>query len=251
MSSKIQSTFGSARSLTCNTCGMTFQRHIAKDKAMHAKYHSEFINGIPWKKGPEKALEKVNITVDKISIEVQATSIDPGLVLQVRKVEKLLEMVNSELNAPAANDAWKSKEGTNTGKLKIDSGTGLTIVPGRAFVLLAMSRAIGLVVTEPILDVGAQSRWMVHSTQDIVPSQVNKNTRIGISRIWIASKWRRRGLGNVLLRAVLRHSVYGMSLKPAQVAFSQPSHAGGLLAKSFNGVKHKSGEVLVPVYLES
>lgn len=251
MSSKIQSTFGSAKSLTCKTCGMTFQSHIAKDKAMHVKYHSEFINGISWKKGPEKVLEKVEITVDKKSIEVQATVIDPGLLLHVKKVEKLLEMVNSELNAPPANDAWKSKKGTYSEELKVDSEAQSAIVPGRAFVLLALSRAIGLVVTEPILDVETQSRWMVHSTQDIVPGQVNKNPRIGISRIWIASKWRRRGLGNVLLRAVLRHSVYGMALQPAQVAFSQPSHAGGLLAKSFNGVKHKSGEVLVPVYLES
>lgn len=253
MSAKIQATFGTTKSLTCKTCGMTFHRHVPKDNAVHAKYHNDFLNGLPWKSGPEKLLEKVTLTVEKKALELGIVVIDAALVAMVKKVDKILDMVNCELNAPTANDAWKLRnnaKNNGTSTLLESPTSNSAPIPGRAFVLLALSRAIGLVVTEPIVDILAQSRWMVHRTQDVVPGQVNRNTKIGISRIWIAPKWRRRGLGRVLLRAVLKHSVFGMAIKPQEVAFSQPSYAGGLLAKSFNGVLHKSGEVLVPVYLE-
>lgn len=252
-SKKIQSTFGSLQSSTCGVCGMTFYKHVQNDKLVHAKYHNDFLNGLPWKNESGMPLRKFTMEMDQKSIQVSILGIDRTLVRQVKKVEKLLEMVNRELSAPAANDSWKkivrtrTKVGNEKNMVTVES----SVIEGKAFVILAQSRAIGLVVTEPIEDISIQGRWMVHRTQDIVPNQVNKNIRIGISRIWIASKWRRYGLANHLLQVVIKHSVFGMPLKPQEVAFSQPSHAGGLLAKNFNGVKHKSGEILIPVYLES
>lgn len=231
---------------------MTFYKHVQKDKNVHAKYHSDFINGLPWKSEPATPLRTFPISMDHKSIHVTILDIDRALARQVKRVDKLLDMVNRELNAPAANHSWKSKQKTTEpDKIEKADAAGPSPIVGKAYVILAQSRAIGLVVTEPIVDVTAQAKWMVHRTQDIVPNQVNKNIRLGISRIWVAPKWRKCGLANHLLQIVLKHSVFGMPLKPHEVAFSQPTHAGGLLAKSFNGVKHKSGEVLVPIYLEN
>lgn len=249
---KVQSTFLSLESTTCTVCGMTFYKHVQKDKNVHAKYHSDFINGLPWKNEHATSLRSIPVSIDHKSIHVTILDIDRALARQVKKVDKLLEMVNRELNAPAANQSWKSdQKRTISDKIESTDAVDPSPIAGKAYVILAQSRAIGLVVTEPIVDVEAQAKWMVHRTQDIVPNQVNRNVRLGISRIWVAPKWRRCGLANHLLQVVLKHSVFGMPLKPHEVAFSQPTHAGGLLAKSFNGVKHKSGEVLVPIYLES
>lgn len=237
---------------------MSFYKHVQNDKLVHAKYHNDFINGLPWKNEIATPLRKFLVSVNENSVHVAILGIDRALFRQVKKVDKLLEMVNRELDAPAANDSWKrrskhqrretEKKGDNN---KSADSVNPSPIEGKAYVVLAQSRAIGLVVTEPIMDVTSQAKWMVHRTQDIVANQVNKNIRIGISRIWIAPKWRRFGLANHLLQVVLKYSVFGMRLKPHEIAFSQPSHAGGLLAKSFNGVRHKSGEILVPIYLEN
>ena len=84
----------------------------------------------------------------------------------------------------------------------------------------------------------------------MVINQRNLNCKLGISRIWVASHWRRNGLGMMMLNLVTKRLVYGMTLGKMELAFSQPSYSGGLLAKRFCGIKHKSGEILVPIYLE-
>lgn len=246
--SKVQAVFGSTESSTCKVCGMTYYKYVPKDRLVHVKYHNDFVNGLPWKGEIATPLRKFSVVVEGKSVEFCVYGIDRTLDRQVKRVDKLLEMVNCELNAPPANESWKLRVQGKELNLKEDLES--VEILGRAFVIISQCRAIGLVVTEPIVDVQAQARWMVHRTQDVVPGQVNRQSKLGISRIWIAPKWRRYGLANHLLQVVLKYSVFGMSLKPSEVAFSQPSHAGGLLAKRFSGVIHKSGEVLIPVYLE-
>ena len=36
------------KKITCSTCDMTYNPHISQDKLLHNKYHTNFINGIPW-----------------------------------------------------------------------------------------------------------------------------------------------------------------------------------------------------------
>ncbi|ODV77537.1 N-acetyltransferase ECO1 [Suhomyces tanzawaensis NRRL Y-17324] len=238
---------GKALSTTCGECGMTYYYHIAKDTELHKKYHFSFVNGLVW---PESMCGKVigsfdimvpvrkgkglKSKVSKDAVEVRIVSVEKGNKRQILKTEQLLQMVNQELNAPQDPQSWKDE----------------LQEAGRAFLLVIDNRAIGICSTDPITNLEVQSRWMIHKTQQLVPKQVNRATRVGISRIWVAPKWRRFGLAKNLLQIVLDHTFYGIKLKKAQVSFSQPSYSGGELAKSFNGVIHKSGEVLVPVYLE-
>lgn len=232
-------------SSTCKACGMTYGHH-AEDRTAHAKYHTTFINGPGWNfpgqpvltatiTKPEKpsALRKSSTSKSSSSSLFQLHIYAPtSSAPQVARVEALLHMVNQELNAPPANGSWKSLQ-TNG-------------IPGKAFVAVVNKKAVGLCVTEPI----QSAFWVVSKTQQVVPNQEVKQARVGISRIWVAPSWRRCGVAMQLLQAVVHHSVYGMMLDKLQIAFSQPSFAGGLLATRFNGVEHKSGETLVPVYLE-
>ncbi|CUM53208.1 N-acetyltransferase ECO1 [Debaryomyces fabryi] len=241
-----------SQSTTCATCGMTYYNHVSKDKEVHKKYHFNFINGIPWPISfCSNVLEKFTILDDSsskaknppTSKKLQGTAkealvitIDRKSSKQVKRVEELLKVVNGELNAASDGKAWhKDPEGS---------------IQGKAFIVVIDGRAIGICTTEPIHDVDQQCRWIIHRTQTVVPNQVNKLIKLGISRIWVAPKWRRYGLARKLLDIVLVHSVYGIVLNKKEVGFSQPSFSGGLLAKSFNGVIHKSGEILIPVYLE-
>lgn len=215
---------------------MAYYAYLKKDKEVHQKYHVGFVNGIKWGL-KSRVLKKLRLRQEAKDSVFEIIRVDGGIASEVARVEKLLEFVNKELDAPPSNNAWKNQTQES--------------IPGYAFVVLVKGLAVGLCVTEPISDVQHQGKWMVFRTQEIVPRQVNQLIRLGISRIWIAPKWRRLGLGNHLLEAVCKYLVHGLTLKPNEVAFSQPSSAGSLLAKNFNGVKHKSGEILLPVYIEN
>lgn len=221
---------------TCKLCGMTYYAFVKQDKDLHQKYHSSFVNGVKWV-ARSTILQQIHIKQGSKEIVVDLVRADAKQASQVSRVEKLLEFVNRELGATTAGEAWREQS----------KGS----VPGYALIVVVKGVAVGLCVTEPITDVQLQGRWMIYRTQEIVPRQVNKDLLLGISRIWIAPKWRRFGLAKHLLEAACKHLVHGLVLKPNQVAFSQPSSAGSLLAKSFNAVKHKSGEVLLPVYIEN
>ncbi|KAK6456776.1 ESCO1/2 acetyl-transferase-domain-containing protein [Scheffersomyces xylosifermentans] len=239
-----------SRSTTCSACGMTYYEYVPKDREIHKKYHDLHAQGIPWPESLSvKKVKDLTITINtsfkratglkrqkntSTTTKVQIIAIDKSNKKQVQKTSQMLDMVNRELNAPTDSGEWM-----NPG-----------IESSRAFVVVIENKAVGLCTTDTISDVQKQSRWMVHRTQSIVPKQVNKNSKIGISRIWVASSWRRYGLAEAMLQVVLTNSIYGVSLAKSQIAFSQPSHSGGLLAKKFNGVQHKSGEILLPVYLE-
>lgn len=239
---KAQAVLGlpSSESETCKECGMTYFKHIQKDKSMHSSYHKDFVSGLLWETTSKDSVA-AQFTVKESpprgngTLRAHIVTVGRGSSTMGR-VNQLLAMVNQELNAPESSDLWRNPTETS--------------VQGKAFVVVIENRAVGLCVTEPIEDSASQSRWMVFETQKTVPKQVNKQIKVGISRIWVAPKWRRMGLARKLLDAVQRNTVYGITLAKGDIGFSQPSFAGGLLAKSFNGVKHKSGNILVPVYIE-
>lgn len=218
---------------------MNFFSYIEKDASVHSRYHDSFVNGprCDIDAGKDATLcRSFRFPSSGRSIECRILCIKKTNSRLVKRVEVLLEMVNRELVAPAANSFWKQSS---------ENG-----VAGQAFVAVLDRRIVGLCVTEPIMDIEKQTRWIVDRTQGVVPNQVNRNCKIGISRIWVAPKWRRHGVALSLLESVLSALIYGVALQKTEIAFSQPSYAGGKLAKQFNGVKHKSGEILVPIYLE-
>ncbi|RKP30565.1 hypothetical protein METBISCDRAFT_15956 [Metschnikowia bicuspidata] len=223
---------------SCKTCGMDFYSYVGKDASVHARYHDVFVNGPKCDLDADTNLHcnRLRVSLGRSSVECSVYCVDKKNFRLVRKIETLLETVNRALNAPPENAAWKEIS---------ESGSA-----GYAFAAVLNRRIVGLCVTEPITDIQKQTRWVVDRTQAVVPGQVNNRCKVGISRIWVAAKWRRHGIAQLLLETVQRALVYGMTLQKHEIAFSQPSHAGGKLARQFNGLCHKSGEILVPIYLE-
>lgn len=233
----VQSTFtisDSTKSTTCKMCGMCYYNQFEKDRLMHSKYHFNFENGVNW---PMKTATRHSYSVKNPKAVVQIVSVDRDSPQQILKADELLDMVNKELNAPDGATFWKEH-------------TKESLIQGQAFMAVVDNRAIGICVIDPIIDTNKQCKWMIYRTQKIVPNQVNKQIKVGVSRIWIAPKWRRKGIAAELLQCAASSLVYGMELRKEEIGFSQPSFGGGLLAKSFNGAKHKSGETLIPIYTE-
>ncbi|CAH6721162.1 N-acetyltransferase Eco1p [[Candida] jaroonii] len=212
---------------TCKLCGMSYLKYLKQDQQLHEEYHTNFVDGLSWQFSGNY-LKSITVVVKKQRHKINFVAIDTDSTPQIRRVDDVLHMVNQELNASSGSDSWKK-------------------TPGQAVLAITNRRVIGIVVTETIDDVEGQSRWMIHKTQAIVPKQINKNAKLGISRIWVAYNWRRLGISTALLTTI---TTYPKPIHRREIAFSQPSTNGGLLCAKFNGVKHKSGEILLPVYLE-
>lgn len=58
---------------------------------------------------------------------------------------------------------------------------------------------------------------------------------LGVSRIWVAPKYRRKGIATRLLEAGRNSFVYGAIVPKSQVAFSQPTEDGLKLATEYFG----------------
>lgn len=218
---------------TCTVCAMNYCPYIDKDVSVHTRYHESFVNGPRCDMSHESACKKTRMGSGKKAVQCSVYSVNRKDIRLVRKVEALLEMVNRELAAPTENSFWKRTDTTSL---------------GHAFIAIIERRLVGVCITEPVVE--KQTRWIIDRTQAVVPNQTIKHCKVGISRIWVASKWRRRGIAQLLLETVLSGLVYGLELAKRDLAFSQPSHAGGKLARKFVGVPHKSGETLIPIYLE-
>jgi len=76
-------------------------------------------------------------------------------------------------------------------------------------------------------------------------SQAAKEAVLGISRIWTAREFRRKGVAKRLLEVVQDIFVYGMTVPKERVAFSQPTESGGKLARAWFGVEDGQGEWMV------
>lgn len=231
--------------ITCRVCNMAYCSQVRADVEIHKKYHTQFTSGVTWprslnaeplssfvviRKEKSSTLGNLKSSITSKRFKVHIQTIDKHNKKQIEKVEQILNMANKELNATEDSKEWTSS--------KFESS--------KAFVVLVEGKAIGLCTTDSI----NEAKWMIHKTQTIVPNQVVNNIRVGISRIWISADWRQQGLARELLNCVMANSIYGQVLRRSQIAFSQPSYGGGLLAKSFNGIVHKSGELLIPVYFE-
>ncbi|EMG45609.1 hypothetical protein G210_4195 [Candida maltosa Xu316] len=162
---------------------MTYSPNIPQDKSVHDKYHANFVNGLPWvtsndtdvsiletftvvDRKVEKSTGKLKSQMTRQSYKCSIVSINKANKKHIQKIEKLLVMVNQELNASEDSGQWKSP--------KFDKS--------KAFVLIIDNKAIGLCTTDTIE--GDQGRWMIYKSQTVVPKQINKNVIIGISRIW-------------------------------------------------------------------
>lgn len=233
---------------TCNDCKFVYYPFDLKNKKIHEEYHLDYLHGLRWLgcfdspidtfpiftnfSNKKPIVNSLNILNDG-SKNVEIIITNKNSKKQIRTTQRVLDNVNQDLNASNGSESWKF----------------LSCEISKAFVALFQKRVIGICTTELISNL-SQCRWMVLSTQTLLPNEIKRDSTIGISRIWVLPSWRRYGIAKHLLNSVLNHSIYGILIKKNCVFFSQPSYLGGLLAKNFNGITSNTGEILIPVYLE-
>ncbi|KAH3660485.1 hypothetical protein OGAPHI_007071 [Ogataea philodendri] len=218
----------SLRKTICPQCQMSYIPHLKADQQSHNKYHERAVEGIDLGPGFMKFGIFIKNHRLKSGVDGRIVEINPSSAKETAVAVELLKIANTVLNAPEGNKSWLSD-----------------VNGGKVFLFLIRNKAVAICSTERV----NAGQWMVYESGKIVPHQ-SVPLVMGISRIYVSHKYRRLGIAMHLLRAIEDNSVYGVSLKNTQIGWSQPSEFGGKLACSYNGVRHKSGKILLPVYEE-
>lgn len=203
----------------CYECGMSYLKNVKTDIKMHQKYHQKCLNGRDWNKSWGTVLKKIG-QKDRICC------VNPRSLSETKAALELLEIVNRDLNAPDDNKFWLRGEDY-----------------GKVFVYVRENKAVAVISVERI----KKGKWFSVDDGKIV-SSLDVELLAGISRIYVCKNHRRDGIGLQLLQTVQEFLIYGMLIPRNKIGWSQPSSLGGKLANSFNGSKHKSGKLLIPVY---
>ncbi|KAI8575810.1 hypothetical protein K450DRAFT_260009 [Umbelopsis ramanniana AG] len=131
---------------------------------------------------------------------------------ELRKLGQILNLVNTELSSPAI--------------------TAEHLMYCKSFLYIGdKKQVLGCLVAEPI-----------EFAFEVAPSRSKPNTSAvfcspekvpalcGISRIWVHPCHRGKGIATRLLNSACKHFIYGHSLDPSSIAFSQPTGDGKNLA---------------------
>lgn len=231
----------------CDKCEMSYIRTSLDDVASHSNYHNMVLKGRKWSSrwGYRFRLEDIEqdqevlnrALTPPMSSPMKGVNKQQDIIVKIRKghtaeVNAMLEImavVNKELNASDENEFWSN------------DGMG-----GCAFVYVRSERAIGAITIE-VLKPG-RCKWMVYENKSIV-EHVRPVFKLGISRIWVSKSFRGEGVASKLIDIARQNTILGLTIPKHLVAWSQPTESGGKLARKYNGVKHKSGNTLIPCYL--
>ncbi|CDO92294.1 unnamed protein product [Kluyveromyces dobzhanskii CBS 2104] len=259
----VQSTlqFKSAATVVkCSKCLMTYSTNSPSDLVQHKRYHDLHLNGRKWSAGWGDIVSRVELRMfekqldcngtgetgnRKLSFQLRPQStyeeneyivmISPKKPNEVKATLDLMAVVNEELSAPHDENAFWS-EFPEPEKPQ-----------GKAFVYVKKNRAVGVITIEHI-EKTDRGKWMVLDTKSIVPNVI-PDVKLGISRIWVSRNHRKHGIATRLLEIARKKSIYGCIVNKWELAWSQPSQSGSILARRYNAVKHQSGKLLLPCYI--
>lgn len=235
----------SDKNIVCKKCHMSYVPHIQADSQLHDKFHQRSFEGLNLPYNSVKSFDNYDQAIDIFhkkdgkEYEFKIIEINSKNYKESSLGKEYIEICNTELNAP--NDTSKWLQGSNFGKMFVIISNNKQRTNSSA----NTTRVVGFVLLERI----TKGQWMVLESSKIVPNQ-EISLVIGISRIYVSKYWRGFGLGMNLLNVIPDNSVYGMTLKKSQIGWSQPSESGSKLAHKFSSFKHKSGKILIPVYVE-
>lgn len=230
--------------IKCTKCGMTYSPSIIDDTTTHKNYHEMHLKGKKWASAWGLAVSltasngPTSLTPPSSSSKMAVPNIKNERIVmvrsdhqpEVRTTIQLLDIVNSELHAPHnENEFWCRPNSS-----------------GKAFLYVKEDRAVGVLTVELLKP--ERCRWMIYENRIIVDG-VNPQFVLGISRIWVCRTQRNKGIATRLLEAARCNTIYGKTIEKWAMAWSQPTDSGGKLASYYNGVKHKSGKLLIPCYI--
>ncbi|KAM8882161.1 uncharacterized protein ACB058_002090 isoform 3-T3 [Synchiropus picturatus] len=207
--------------VACNVCGMLYSAANPEDESQHLLFHNQFISAVKyigWKK--ERILNE--FPDGKIILVLPD---DPKYA--IKKVEEIREMVDNDLGFQQVETKCPSK-----------TKTFLFITNDKkvAGCLIAEHIQEGYRVIEDPAPEGSEREKVMFERQRAWCCSTKPEPAIcGISRIWVVSMMRRKGIASRLLECLRNNFIYGSYLSKDEIAFSDPTPDGKLFATQYFG----------------
>ncbi|KAF7708013.1 N-acetyltransferase ESCO1 [Silurus meridionalis] len=206
---------------SCNVCGMLYSPSTTEDETQHLLFHNQFISAVRyvgWKK--ERILGEY--PDGKIILVLPD---DPKYAL--KKVEEIREMVDNDLGFQQVETKVPSQTKTFLFISNDKKVTGC---------LIAEHIQEGYRVIEEPLPEGSEGEKVMFERQRAwCCSTVPEPAVCGISRIWVFSMMRRRGIASRMIECLRNNFIYGSHLSKGEIAFSDPTPDGKLFATHYCG----------------
>ncbi|XP_045077118.1 titin isoform X2 [Coregonus clupeaformis] len=207
--------------VTCSVCGMLYSAANPEDESQHLHFHNQFISAVRyvgWKK--ERILGEY--PDGKIILVLPD---DPKYAL--KKVEEIREMVDNDLGFQQVETKCPSQTKTF---LFISNDKKV------AGCLIAEHIQEGYRVIEEAVPEGSEGEKVMFERQRAwCCSTTPEPALCGISRIWVFSMLRRRGIASRMIECLRNNFIYGSYLSKEEIAFSDPTPDGKLFATHYCG----------------
>uniref|UniRef100_A0A182YL34 N-acetyltransferase domain-containing protein n=1 Tax=Anopheles stephensi TaxID=30069 RepID=A0A182YL34_ANOST len=200
----------------CKECGLTYSTHEPEEERFHDSFHRSQAK-LTFPGGMNElvvaSVPEWDVTGRIIVVASQSEGNRPLL----KRIRGVLEVVDAELGYAAQGE-----------------------LPNGACVYVAIARGtvLGLCVVQPVQ---YANRMICLEGLHGVPIDCYSSefypAKCGISRLWVAPKYRRHGIGRKLLNAIRYHYIFGYTLACDEIAFGAPTELGKLFAESFAGRK--------------
>ncbi|KAF8226903.1 hypothetical protein L208DRAFT_1460701 [Tricholoma matsutake] len=239
---------------TCSHCGLTYTKGAPDDEVLHRAHCARVQKGMEW--GREEEKERLKYDVTEVLTGVKLKDGRQGRIICFRadvggkigtKLRILMDTVNLALSSPplAPSILHASKAYLflltpmthNSAREKIAGcliaqqiSTAMTIASSEESKLVFQAGSQEQPASTPLLTpIDASTGVFCHPTPLPTP--------LGISRIFVSSSHRRRGIASKLLSAAAETFIHGCPLDPRKghVAFTQPTGDGSAVMLRWGG----------------
>ncbi|CAL8314551.1 unnamed protein product [Lota lota] len=211
-----QKDFGAA---SCGSCGMVYSADSPDDHFQHTQFHQRFLDSIKfvgWKK--ERVVAE--FWDGKIVLVMPD---DPKYAL--KKAEEVRRVADSELGFQqvALNCPTKAKTYLFINNERMVVGCLIAQNIRQAYRVLALPEAPKDMTQEDFME--HHRAWCCSTSPE--------NALCGVSRIWVFSLARRKGIATRMLDTVRSTFIYGSPLTKEEIAFSDPTPDGKQFATQY------------------
>uniref|UniRef100_A0A182S084 N-acetyltransferase domain-containing protein n=1 Tax=Anopheles funestus TaxID=62324 RepID=A0A182S084_ANOFN len=199
----------------CKECGLTYSTNEPEEELFHDNFHRSQAK-LTYTGGPNEHVVAQVPEWDVTGRIIVVSQTDSNKAL-LRKIHTILEVVDSDLGFATQGE-----------------------LPEGACVYLAVARStvLGICVVQPL-----QYANRIFCLEGLhgVPIDCYSSefypAKCGISRLWVAPKYRRKGIGRKLLSSIRYHYIFGYTMALDEIAFGAPTEMGKLFAESVCGRK--------------
>lgn len=199
-------------SIQCPDCLMHYNKSFSDDISLHKKFHSQYLKGYTFTLDPARYRESSPLTEEILKwSRFRFYAIDTFDSVTVKKMEFFLNFVHVQLGAEPLSSEEMRKPGKYSAIVAVEQLT---------------AKIAGLALFEECSKVFRSRTGCSESAIELDNSAVKDEMFTGVSRIWVDSKHRSKGIASLLLDMKC-------SRKRENVAFSQPTPSGFTFAKSY------------------